>query len=193
MKLRSLWETVVAADSVRALTESGPHLSLLNALSDFASGVEGVDWALIGGLAVGFRARPRGTQDIDVLIAGDREIDLIVGRLQPTFKQIRPHTLEHKPTGVEIELITPELVNMDPKLFQTVLDCTTLEDMKGQQIPVATAESLIALKLGRGNRRDLGDIEDIIRQHGPLDMSKYALPSKKLSIYNEIVREMESL
>jgi predicted HAD superfamily phosphohydrolase len=44
----------------------------------------GARWAVIGGLAVAFRAEPRFTKDVDVAVAAadDREAEDIVNRLQ---------------------------------------------------------------------------------------------------------------
>ncbi len=44
----------------------------------------GVRWALIGGLAVSFRAEPRFTKDVDlaVAVADDHEAEAIVNRMQ---------------------------------------------------------------------------------------------------------------
>ena len=44
----------------------------------------GARWAVIGGLAVAFRAEPRFTKDVDlvVAVADDREAEEIVNRLQ---------------------------------------------------------------------------------------------------------------
>ena len=44
----------------------------------------GARWAVIGGLAVAFRAEPRFTKDVDlaVAVADDREAEGIVNRLQ---------------------------------------------------------------------------------------------------------------
>ena len=188
MKLKSLFETVIAADSVRMLTESAPHTALFDALSDLE--IKDTNWALIGGLAVGFRATPRGTQDIDILVASDSEIDQIISKLPPTFKKIRPHAIEHRPTGAEVELITPEFVGISSEMVQMVLDDATIEDMQDRKIPVASASGLIALKFGRASRRDLGDIEDIVKKLGPIDISKYNLPPEKLKIYDEILRDV---
>ena len=44
----------------------------------------GARWAIIGGLAVAFRAEPRFTKDVDlaVAVADDREAEDLVNRLQ---------------------------------------------------------------------------------------------------------------
>jgi hypothetical protein len=44
---------------------------LVEALAELAAAFErhGIHYALIGGLAAGFRSRPRGTQDVDILLA----------------------------------------------------------------------------------------------------------------------------
>jgi hypothetical protein len=42
----------------------------------------GARWAVIGGMAVAFRAEPRFAKDVDLAVAGDKEAEGIVNRLQ---------------------------------------------------------------------------------------------------------------
>ena len=190
MKLRSLFESVHIADSVRSLTEGSTN-DLSRAL-EALSQVPGVKWALIGGLAVGFRSRPRGTQDIDVIVASELDIEALASAASSAFRHNRGHSLEHKATGVEVEVLTPEFLKMDPIVFQKAINSATMEKFGAGSIPVVDTAALIVFKLNRASRRDQGDIEDIITTHGPVDLSEYDIPADKLQIYQSIVTEVQN-
>lgn len=186
MKLDGLHEAVRAADEVRSLTEGSSNV-LRVALSDLASCLKGsIKWALMGGLAVGFRARPRGTQDIDVYLIGESDIDQIVALTRGKFKRHRPHALQHLSSGVEVELLTPEFLGHDPSLVSKVISTATVEDLGGVEVPVVSRGGLVAAKLNRLSRQDAADIEAIVKAGGPVDLSEYPIDQKKLAAYKQI-------
>lgn len=193
MKLKSLYETIQIADQVRALTEGATNNPLLTTLRDFAGclGTE-VDWVLMGGLAVGFRAQPRGTQDVDIVLLSDAQIDEVAVLCAGRFTRHRKHALEHRETGVEVELLTPEFLGLNPELVQTIIDNATEEklgELGEGTIRVASADGLIAAKLPRANRQDLADIEAIIRKQGPVDLSAYPLTAEQKATHEAIEKE----
>ena len=192
MKLRSLYESVCIAGSVRSLSlREGMHDALGETLRDFATLTLGKDrWVLCGGLAVGFRAEPRGTSDIDVLVQDEAAVLSLARVLGSKFKNTRLHGFLHRTTGVEVELLTPSFLNLDPLIVRMTLADATLESfLRGVEVPVASATSLIALKLTRANRRDLADIEAIVKRNGPLDLSAYPLNDKQKQTYEEILKD----
>jgi len=184
VKLR---ESVQIAGSVRSLTE-GSHDALSETLRDFALlSSDKVQWVLCGGLAVGFRARPRGTDDVDVLVQEEADLSILVKVLDPKFKRTRLHAFTHRTWGVEVEVLTPSFLKLDPQMVQLVLADALKEPFKGALVPVASAASLIALKLGRASHLDLGDVERIVERNGPLDLSAYPLSDKQRQAYQEIL------
>lgn len=171
MKLHDLYDTVHIADSIRTLTE-GANDALHQTLAALSKCLGQTGWALIGGLAVGFHARPRGTQDIDIIATSDTEIAQIAAKCQTAFKQTRKHALAHLITGVEVEIVTPEFVK-DPNIIPA-LQSRTIQN----GVPIVSAEALIALKLGRASLGDQSDIESILRVNPDIDLS---LPGFSLS------------
>jgi len=135
----------------------------------------GARWAVIGGLAVAFRAEPRFTKDVDVAVAvaDDEEAEGIVNRLQvrgyalaslveqdyvhrlATARLVRPKVgassafidLLFANSGIE-----EEIVRMADRL----------EVLPGVFMPVASIGHLIALKVLAGRHQDLTDLGYLI-------------------------------
>ena len=136
-----------------------------------------VRFTLIGGLAVGFRSRPRFTRDIDVLL----EVPQIQlpGLLQDlrdrgfsfdTEQIIREWTRDHLTVlnyhGVSVDWLKPII-----PLYQHVLDCAKVESFLGCSLPIASPESLILTKLIGFRGQDQVDIENLLAANpGQLDM-----------------------
>ena len=135
----------------------------------------GARWAVIGGLAVAFRAEPRFTKDVDVAVAvtDDREAEDIVNRLQvrgyalaslveqdyvnrlATARLIRPQAgtssafidLLFANSGIEDEIVRrADMLEVLPDVF----------------MPVASTGHLIALKVLAGRHQDLTDLGYLI-------------------------------
>ena len=179
MKLNSLLNSV---NNILALTEStGP---LRSAIDDFSSAVN-VPWVLGGGLALGFHSKPRGTQDVDVFIRNE-DLELIKNSLPKNkFKAHRAHAVEHRPTGVEIELLTPDFLNIDSKLINLAIE----RAIDQRDIRVMSRESLIALKLQRASYQDMADIITLIKSGGPANLDGYPLSDKNKQLYNKLLQE----
>lgn len=149
----------------------------------------GREWALIGGLAIGARAEPRTTRDIDLAVAveGDREAETLVFALQSrgykTMTAIEQEAVGRLSTvrllppgegrsGVVIDLlfassgIEPEIVRAAEKL----------EIVAGLVVPVARTGHLMALKvLARDDRRrpqDLDDLRALLAEASPEDLAE---------------------
>lgn len=135
----------------------------------------GGSWALIGGLAVGARAEPRTTRDVDlaVAVASDREAEAIVFRLQALGYMILA-VLEQKATGrlatvrlrppgereggVIVDLLFASS-GIEPEIIQAA---EVLEIVPGLRAPVATVGHLMALKvLARDDRERPQDFDDL--------------------------------
>jgi predicted nucleotidyltransferase len=145
----------------------------------------GARWAVVGGLAVAFRAEPRFTKDVDVAVAvaDDREAEDIVNRLQvrgyalaslveqdyvdrlATARLIRPQAgtssafidLLFASSGVEDEIVRrADLLEVLPGLF----------------MPVASIGHLIALKVLAGRHQDLTDLGYLISAAAEADLGE---------------------
>jgi predicted nucleotidyltransferase len=145
----------------------------------------GARWAVIGGLAVAFRAEPRFTKDVDLAVAAadDREAESIVNRLQirgyalaslveqdylsrlATARLVRPQAgtssafidLLFANSGIEDEIVSrAELLEVLPDVF----------------MPVASIGHLIALKLLAGRHQDLTDLGYLIAAAAEADLAE---------------------
>jgi hypothetical protein len=137
----------------------------------------GVAYALIGGLATGFRSRPRYTQDIDVLL------DVPRISLPGLLERLRAKHFEFDPAGVIAEFQQHHLavlwrgdVRLDwlaPVLpaYRHVLDTASNEQGPAGPIRVATAEGLILMKLLAYRLQDQADIEALVAANrGTIDL-----------------------
>jgi predicted nucleotidyltransferase len=144
-------------------------------------------WALIGGLAVGVRAEPRTTRDVDlaVAVASDREAESIVFHLQALGYRILA-VLEQKATarlatvrlrppgeregGVIVDLLFASS-GIEPEITQAA---EVLEIVPGLRAPVATLGHLMALKvLARDDRerpQDFDDLRALLAEAEPRDV-----------------------
>ena len=188
MKLTTLFETIRIADSVKTLHE-GSGSPLQDALRDLASLLNGSDvaWALAGGLSAGFYSRPRGTQDIDIILM-DADLDKVVNLTGQSFRQISPHMIEHHSTGVVVDLITPQHVNRNPQIWKHALETVKTD----WTVPVVSREALVALKLCRGEYIDKADIQRVLEKGGDVNLSDYEMTKEQLIMLDEIRQKVTS-
>jgi Nucleotidyl transferase AbiEii toxin, Type IV TA system len=131
----------------------------------------GVRYALIGGLAAGYRTHPRFTRDIDFLLQVPQltlpslleELSRRGFNLDPTVT-IREWTREHMTTlsyrGIRVDWLKPVI-----PIYQHVLDRATEETWLNRPIRVASAEGLILIKLLAYRTQDRLDIENLVAAH----------------------------
>jgi len=122
---------------------------------------------LIGGLALSYYVKPRYTTDADFLFMSAEQIPNSVSG----FKRHRKLTFEHNETGVEIEVLTPNSINMSEELAQDIIDTAIEKD----GFIIASREGLIATKLLRYSLQDQADIEELLKL-GPVNMNDFHLP-----------------
>jgi predicted nucleotidyltransferase len=145
----------------------------------------GARWAVIGGLAVAFRAEPRFTKDVDVAVAvaDDDEAEGIVNRLQvrgyavaslveqdyvdrlATARLVRPRVgtssafidLLFANSGIEDEIVRrADRLEVLPEVF----------------MPVASIGHLIALKVLAGRHQDLTDLGYLVSGASDADLDE---------------------
>lgn len=124
-------------------------------------------WALVGGLAVSARARPRTTQDVDVAVAvsGDHQAEHLVASLRSSGYEVR-WIVEQTARGrlATARLVPPhsadpasgsdETVPLVDLLFassgieqEIVAKAERMTILPGLDVPVATTGHLLALKV----------------------------------------------
>ena len=137
----------------------------------------GVQYALVGGMAISHRSQPRFTKDVDFLLTIPQlTLPLLLKDLQTRgfefdlMATIRDWTQHHMVVlsyhGIRIDWLKPVL-----PAYQHVLDKAQEETWLDRTIRVASAEGLILLKLLAYRLQDQIDIENIVAAHkGSLDL-----------------------
>lgn len=144
----------------------GGALELADSLNQFQ-----LNYALIGGLAAGYRTHARFTRDVDFLLAVPQIT--LPPLLEDLSKRgfsfdrltaIREFTQEHMTVlsyhGIRIDLLKPVI-----PAYLHVLDHATEENWLEHRIRVASAEGLILLKLLAFRTQDQLDIENLAAAH----------------------------
>lgn len=169
----------------------------------------GLEWALVGGLAVSARAEPRFTRDADfaVALADDRAAETVVRDFQARGYRVLT-VLEHETTG---RLATVRLQPPGGGEHGVVLDllfassgiepevvgaATPLEAFPGLELPVARVGELLALKiLARDDERRPQDRVDIVAllEEATEDDLKAATRALRLIIERGCHRERDLL
>ena len=127
-----------------------------------------VNYAVIGGLAAGYRSQPRFTKDIDFLLhvpqlslAPVLEQLAAIGFSVDVLTAIREWTQDHMTVlsyhGIRIDWLKAVI-----PAYQHVLERATEEVWLDQPIRVASAEGLILLKLLAFRTQDQLDIENLV-------------------------------
>ena len=145
----------------------------------------GARWAVIGGLAVAFRAEPRFTKDVDVAVAvaDDDEAEGIVNRLQ-----VRGYALASLVEQDYVNrLATARLVKPKAGTSSAFIDllfansgiedevvrrADRLEVLPDVFMPVASIGHLIALKVLAGRHQDLTDLGYLISGASEADLDE---------------------
>lgn len=117
-------------------------------------------WALVGGLAVSIRARPRFTSDLDVAVAVETDQvaeSLIYDLTRQGYRvlaclehegQARLSTVRLLPKGQDEEGIVVDLLFASSGIeLELTAAATALEALPGVRVPVATIGHLLALKI----------------------------------------------
>jgi hypothetical protein len=157
---------------------SEPLTRLVLPLAGLMRWFEGSDvrGAVIGGVAASLRSAPRFTRDIDAVVIEAETAALIQSAGPFGFLPRIPDAAEfastahvlllrHDETGVDID------ISLGALPFETeVVERSTVIDVDGVPVRVATAEDLIIMKALAGRGRDFADMENLIASHPQLDL-----------------------
>lgn len=133
------------------------------------------DWphpaALVGGVAIVARVRPRFTEDIDVaLVVEPGDEPQLLERLEAHgFAYDEVETREFLQGGLVRAWLPPsreagiglDLMFATDRFFRAVIQRATVLDLGGVRLPVATVEDLLLMKLDAYRTVDLDDIISI--------------------------------
>jgi hypothetical protein len=187
-RAKDLMESLSIVNSLAMLTEDIGESALVRTFVDFIDIVgDEVSWALGGGLALGFRSRPRATLDIDIFLLSEDDADKVKTLLSKKFNLERGFRVVHKDTGVTLDLLTAETLGFDDEIATLAIDRAIVEKILGRSIKVMSSDGLVALKLQRGRFKDQGDIESLLEANGKIDISMYPLKDHQVKLYNDIV------
>lgn len=180
MRARELIEKLSKhQDGTRSLHESIAIPEVAATLKDWIAKSE-APGVVIGGCAASFHAVPRYTMDLDVLYLTTADIPDEV----QDFKRHRDGAFLHKATHVEVEVTHPAAINLDPALANAVYQ--TAEVING--IRIASASAVVALKLQRLKKHDVGDIVAMFNT-GKVDLGPFPLSQKNLDDYQFIINK----
>ena len=132
---------------------------------------ENIDYCLIGGLAVAILAKPRATEDIDLLILiEEQQIPSLVGLLKKRFKIIQQKNVMHfknaticrtilaSPSDEKGGIVVVDFLLADHDTYRETLRNPLFLTVDGGKIPVARPEGLIKMKELSNRPQDLLDI-----------------------------------
>lgn len=127
----------------------------------------GIAYALIGGLAVSLYARPRATEDIDLLLAPE-DLSRAAAAVAPLGYRLLPSSFHFPRVALEMRRFT-KLAPGDFMLVDVLLASTAeLRDMLARRVRVGSPEQslwlvpldgLQALKRMRASPQDLADLQ----------------------------------
>lgn len=163
----------------RALFESAISDHVVQAIKDWQyNSIEA--GVLVGGMAFSYYAKPRYTEDVDVLFISKNKIPKNVDG----FKRHREHAFEHKKTGVEIELLVSGHIPVPVEIIKKVIDTANLVD----GIKIASPSGLVAMKLYRASYQDKSDIIQLINSCN-VNISSFPLDEEQYNLYNQLNKE----
>jgi predicted nucleotidyltransferase len=136
----------------------------------------GVDFVVIGGIAVVLLGSPRVTQDLDICFARDREnlealgkvLVELEGRLRNIDEDVSFVPDARTLAGVELLTLSTAAGNLDVHVrpkgappYQTLRRRARRLSLEGFAVLVASIEDMIAMKLAAGRTQDLADVEEL--------------------------------
>jgi len=168
------------------------------AFFDFLRLIDDENFVLIGGLALGCWGVSRETDDIDIAILSENDINDVAQKTKSKFKRTRAHALEHKTIGVEIEFITSTHIKVSIDLIKKTIQHAKIEDINGRRFKIARPKYLIALKLGRAmdkndlikGYRDKSDILGLTDNYGRFDL-KGLVPTEQIKFYENLIKDLK--
>jgi predicted nucleotidyltransferase len=136
----------------------------------------GVDFVVIGGIAVILLGSPRTTQDLDICFARDRENLEALGRVLVELEGRLRNIDEDVPfvpdartlAGMELLTLSTTAGNLDVHVrpkgappYPTLRRRARRLSLEGFAVLVASIDDMIAMKVAAGRTRDLADVEEL--------------------------------
>ena len=142
-------------------------------------GRHGVEFVVIGGIAVQAHGYIRTTRDLDIIVRPTVEnasrlsealVDLHAELRAPgTIRLTDPHALRRAPlipvltSAGPLDLVNIEHVAGPPRSYDALRAAALLVELNGEEVAVAGLSDLIRMKRAAGRDHDLADIEALTR------------------------------
>lgn len=152
-------------------------------MNDFASALRdlneaGIQYVIVGGLAVIRHGAVRATKDIDAAVAMDAEnrarLDALVERWAATNPDGTALRTRELPAGGALALRTRHCLvdllseQLLPAPFDEVLGRSDVKRIDGVEAPICSFADLVAMKRATGRGTDELDLERLSQAHGEL-------------------------
>jgi len=130
-----------------------------------------VPHALIGGMAIAFRANPRATVDIDLIVAADSvTLGRVVGELvaegfQPDEREILRQWAEEQLAVLRFGRVRIDWLKPVLPIYRHVVESAESLKAFGRPLSVASVEGLILCKLLADRPQDRADIASLVHTH----------------------------
>ncbi|HBO43525.1 MAG TPA: hypothetical protein DD670_06265, partial [Planctomycetaceae bacterium] len=165
----------------------------------------GRDYALGGAIALGYWSAPRGTVDVDltIFLPPDRpteciallqELDCEFGAIETT-RSLREHGYcSVKYAGMRLDVFLPTI-----PFYEAARTRRRRMELANRPVMVWDAESLAVFKMIFFRRKDLADVEQVLRTQGDVFdriwvrehlVAMYGARDPRLSAWDEISREV---
>lgn len=149
--------------------------------------------AIIGGIAITARVRPRLTDDVDLLVTvpqGALDQLLVVSGERgfvaddgPAMRELAEAGLLRLWSSTEPDRVGIDVIFVDSDHLESATLRATVVDFGFCALPVASIEDLLLLKLEANRPQDIDDILAIKDAHGPnLDMSYVRASAQRLGL-----------
>ncbi|MCC5834669.1 MAG: hypothetical protein JJU20_08045 [Opitutales bacterium] len=133
---------------------------------------EGLDYSVVGGIALAFHAQPRFTRDIDILaLPADLDryrtvfssLDYMELAEPWTFKDtdVTLHRFGKQSSEQDADLIVIDLLLGNEERHGEIIKRSTVDRSPVGKVRLATREDLIWMKRIRGSKQDQADIEKL--------------------------------
>ena len=159
--------------------ELEPLVSALNALARWFER-EGIEGAIVGGVAASLLGRPRMTRDVDAVVLVDEygwERFVVSGRrsgFDPRIddpiefaRRTRVLLMRHTSSGIDIDISLGAL-----PFEREMIDRHQSMTVGPVTIPVITPEDLIIMKALARRPRDMADIESVLDANPEMDLDR---------------------
>jgi hypothetical protein len=137
---------------------------VLDLLTDLHEEGEIIGFTLIGGLAVSAWSRARATMDVDMLVLAQSEkLDYLVKKLcEAGMNAELRRGGPDDPIPLLIRADSLDIIIATKKYEAETIEQSVVTHIAGRDIPVASPEYLIILKLKAGGPKDMLDVKELL-------------------------------